>query len=108
MNDDPAFPICTTYNYSDGRLTAIEDAAGRREVALDPTARPPPSSAMAHDLERRIFVVTGPDGKTDVYRDNPTRYLSVAPDPETGEMKPIIKHGKPTYFWLCREERDIH
>jgi hypothetical protein len=102
------FRRCTTYTYNDGRLIAIADAAGRREVAAAPTSPPPPSFALAHDLDKRGFLLTGPDGKTEVFRDNPTRYLSVAPDPQTGEMKPVIKHGRPTYLWLCREEREVH
>jgi hypothetical protein len=53
-------------------------------------------------------LLTGPDGKTEVFRDNPTRHLSVVPDPQTGEMKPVMKYGRPTYLWLCREEREVH
>jgi hypothetical protein len=104
MNDDPAFAIRPTYTYNDGRLIAIENAAGRRAVAVDPTSPSPCSFTMARDPEKRVFLLTGLDGKTEVFRDNPTRYLAVAPDPQTGQMK----HGKPTYLWLCREERDVH
>jgi len=95
----------------DGRLIAITDAAGRGELpadSADPTSPPPPSFTLAHDLEKRFFLLTGPDSRTEVFRDNPTRYLSVAPDPQTGEMKPFMKHGRPTYLWLCREEREVH
>ena len=74
----------------------------------DPTSPPLPSFTLAHDLEKRVFLLTGPDGKTEVFRDNPTRYLSVAPDPQTGEMKPVMKYGRPTYLWLCREEREVY
>jgi hypothetical protein len=111
MNDDSAFARCTTYTYNDGRLISIADAAGRRGLPAapaDPTWPPPASFTLAHDPEERVFLLTGPDGKTEVFRDNPTRYLSVAPDPQTGEMKPVMKHGKATYLWLCREERDVH
>jgi len=111
MIDDSPSPICTTYTYCDGRLIAITDAAGRRELSGDPADQslPPPASfALEHDPEKRVLLLTGPDAKTEVFRDNPTRYLSVAPDPQTGEMKPVTKHGKPTYLWLCREERDVH
>jgi hypothetical protein len=111
MNDDSLSPTCTTYTYNNGRLIAIADAAGRRELPADPadpTSPPPASFTLAHDPEKRVLLLAGPDAKTEVFRDNPTRYLSVAPDPQTGEMKPVTKHGKPTYLWLCREERDIH
>jgi hypothetical protein len=43
MNDNSAFPIRTTYTYNDGRLIAVEDAAGGREVEAGPTSPPPPS-----------------------------------------------------------------
>jgi len=112
MDFDSSFPICATYTYNeDGRLIAITDAAGRRELPADPAGPippPPPSFTMAHDLEKRVFLLTGPDGTTEVFRNNPTRYLSVAPDPQTGEMRPVMKHGRPTYLWLCREEREVH
>ena len=59
-----------------------------------------------HDKQKRLFVLTGPDGKTEHFRDNPTRHLMVEPDPETGEMRPVIEHGQPAYVYLCREERE--
>jgi hypothetical protein len=112
MNDDSPLPACVTYTYNnDGRLIAIADAMGRRKLladAADPIPPPPRSFTMAHDLEKRVFLLTGPDGKTEVFRDNPTRYVAVAPDPQTGEMKPVVKYGRPTYLWLCREEREVH
>jgi hypothetical protein len=82
MNDNSAFPIRTTYTYNDGRPIAVEDAAGGREVEAGPTSPPPPSFAMAHDLEKRVFLLTGSDGKTEVFRDNPTRYLCCAGSPD--------------------------
>jgi hypothetical protein len=112
MNDDAPLPAIVTYTYStDGRLLAITDATGRRDLTADTSDSilpPRPAFAMTHDPEKRVFVLTGPDGKTEVFRDNPTRYLAVAPDPENGEMKPVMKYGRPTYLWLCREEREVH
>ncbi len=46
------------------------------------------------------------DGKTEYWRDNPTRYLVVEPDPTTGKIKPVLKRGRPAYLRLCREERE--
>ncbi len=53
--------------------------------------------------ERRLFALTA-DGKTEYWRDNPTRYLVVEPDPTTGTIKPVLKWGRPVYLRLCREE----
>ena len=59
-----------------------------------------------HDKQKRLFILTGPSGKAEHFRDNPARQLMVEPDPETGEMRPVIKHGKPAFIYLCREERE--
>ena len=47
------------------------------------------------------------DGTVEVFRDKPARHLVVGPDPATGEMKPVLKRGNPTYLFLCREDREI-
>ena len=113
MDHDSQFPRYTTYTYNKYvPLTAMADATGGTEQTGDPAdpilpPRPSSSFALARDPEERVFLLTGPDGKTEVFRDIPTRYLSVAPDPQTGEMKPVMKHGRPTYLWLCREEREV-
>jgi hypothetical protein len=57
-----------------------------------------------HDKEKRLFVLTGADGKTEHFRDNPTRHLLVEPAPISGRLRPVIKNGKPAYIYLCREE----
>jgi hypothetical protein len=45
------------------------------------------------------------DGKGETFRDNPVRFLVVAPDPQTGKVRPVTTHrGAPLYLWLCREE----
>ena len=45
----------------------------------------PPSPAFqfqfSHDKEKRLLVLTWPDGKTEHFRDNPMRQLVVEPDP---------------------------
>jgi len=66
----------------------------------------PPSFTFEHDARRRVFRLTHSEGKTECFRDNPTRYLVVEPHPESGEFRPATKHGKPTYLYLCREERE--
>jgi hypothetical protein len=113
MNHDSSLPTCVTYTYQKYvSLTAMADAADGMEQTGDPPdpnlpPRPSSSFTLAHDTEKRVFLLTGPDGETEVFRDNTTRYLSVAPDPQTGEMKPVMKFGRPTYLWLCREEREV-
>ena len=73
----------------------------------------PPSPAFqfqfSHDKEKRLLVLTWPDGKTEHFRDNPIRQLVVEPDPDsaTGELRPAIKNGQPVFVYLCREEREM-
>jgi hypothetical protein len=66
----------------------------------------PPLYEFERQEEKGVFAVTGPDGKTDYFRDRPTRYLVVEPDPETGEFAPAVKRRRPVFLWLCREERE--
>jgi hypothetical protein len=42
----------------------------------------------------------------ELFRDNPTRYLCVEPDAETGQMRPVMKRGRPVFLYLCREDRE--
>jgi len=79
----------TTYSYS---------------YDYDPRAQ---SFAFEHDEEKRVFRLTDAEGKSEHFRDNPVRYLVVEPDPETGEMRPARKHGRPKFMYLCREEREV-
>jgi hypothetical protein len=110
MSDDPAMrPMVTCYTYdSMGHLTDLRRCDGEADLA-GPAARadpPSPSLAFEHDAEHRVFRLTAPDGNTEVFRDNPTRYLCVAPDEETGAMPPVVKRGRPVYLYLCREQRE--
>jgi hypothetical protein len=79
----------------------------RRVTSFTYLVKPePPFFTFEHDKQKGIFILTGPDGKTEHFRDNPARHLLVEPDPETGAMRPVIKRGKPSYLYLCREERE--
>jgi hypothetical protein len=60
-----------------------------------------------HEKQKRRFMLTGTDGKIEYFRDNPTKYLIVEPDPETGTMQPVFKFGRPSTVCLCREEREV-
>ena len=70
----------------------------------DPERPLPPR--LEHDAAGRVFRLTTADGAVETFRDNPTRYLCVEPDPETGAMRPVMKHGRPVYLHLCREDRE--
>ena len=70
-------------------------------------ATEPPPVRFEHDPAGRVFRLTAADGIVEVFRDNPTRYLCVEPDPESGAMKPVMKHGRPVFLHLCREEREV-
>jgi hypothetical protein len=50
-----------------------------------------------HLADKRLFALTAKD-KTEYWRDNPTRYLVVEPDPETGMMKPATRIAGPFTF----------
>ncbi len=52
-----------------------------------------------------MFALTA-EGSTEYWRDNPTRYLVVEPDPTTGKIEPMLRWGRPVRLWLCREERE--
>ena len=84
---------------------------GGREVVTytytyGPDDPPPPRYRFEHDPAARVFRLTAADGTVEAFRDNPTRYLCVEPDPESGEMRPVVKRGRPVYLHLCREERE--
>ncbi len=66
----------------------------------------PSHFCFAHDRTRGLYAATQPDGTTELFRDNPVRYLVVEPDPQTGELRPAVKYGQPVYLYLCREQRE--
>jgi len=72
--------------------------------SVDPDRPHPPR--FEHDPADRFFRLTSADGAVETFRDNPTRYLCVEPDPETGAMRPVTKFGRPVYLRLCREDRE--
>jgi hypothetical protein len=38
--------------------------------------------------------------RTEYWRDNPTSYVVVEVDDETGEIKPAVTRRQPVYLWL--------
>ena len=102
--------MMTFYNYdATGQLTHVArcspDAARLADLAAR-DHRELTAFAFEHDPDRKVFRLTALDGSTEVFRDNSTRYLCVAPDEKTGAMRPVMKHGRPVYLHLCRQERE--
>ena len=103
-------PAADSSRDSESRLSEVRDVTKddgsvetRYEYFVEPQT---PPFTFEHDKQKRLFILTWPDGKTERFRDNPARQLMVEPDPETGEMRPVIKRGQPVYVYLCREERE--
>jgi hypothetical protein len=89
--------IMTTERGTFVKITTYDDPAESRAERFK----------FEHDTQTRLFVLTAPDGKTQHFRDNPARHLVVEPDPKTGEMRPVVKCGEPSFIYLCREDREV-
>jgi len=97
------------YSYdSEPRVTTFSYIVTDRGKTTGPLSSPetPPPYTFDHDREKGVFRLKWFDGEVEVFRDKPTRYLVVEPDRETGQLRPAITHGNPTYLYLCREERE--
>jgi hypothetical protein len=93
-------------------LTLLGDPAGQGpQPAAAPSEPRPEKTAppwtFEHAKEKGVFRITWSDGETDAFRDNPTLFLVVEPDSKTGEMKPALTRGWPTFLYLCRQEREV-
>jgi hypothetical protein len=104
----PGFAV-TAFAY-DGRPRLVEmRTAGERGCGAVYRREPPAPYRLEshHPPDGRLHARTA-EGDTEHWRDNPTRYLLAEPDGESekGMMKPVLKHGRPVYPWLCREERE--
>jgi hypothetical protein len=120
LRREPGFPRVITYTYdASGRMQAMSasdpspdearlpfDMARASEPGwLRPGEENPPPR-IEHDREKKLYRITDHDGKTDVFRGEPVRFLVVEPDSKTGELKPVTYGGQPRYLYLCREERE--
>jgi hypothetical protein len=120
--DRPSSLGAITYTYdSSGRLQEVRGPMGSEWRAPDSSnegsrtsapqllglAATAPFFECEHDNELGVFRLKRPDAETEVFRARPVRYLVVKPDSETGETKPVVRRGSPTYVYLCREEREI-
>jgi hypothetical protein len=61
---------------------------------------------FTHDAAKGVYVLAKSDGTIERFRDNPARHLVVERDPVTGELRPAVKRGQPSYIYLCREQRE--
>ena len=100
--DDSRKPTGRLIGVSENTIAGITTMTYSCE--FEPRAR---SFTFEHDQQKRLFTLTGPDGKTGHFRDTPVKYLMVEPDPETGSMQPVVKYGQPAMIYLCREEREL-
>jgi hypothetical protein len=94
----PAAPPVTVTQYPVGLTTT-------HTYSYDDTGAPPPVR-FEHDPAARVYRLTAPDGTVETFRDGPTKYLRLEPDPETGAMRPVTKRGRPVYLYLAREDRE--
>jgi hypothetical protein len=117
---EPGYPRITTYTYdASGRMLAMSFSDPGIDEERQPfdlvrvgeagwlrpgEEKPPPR--IEHDREKKLYRITDHDGKTDLFRDEPVRFLVVEPDRETGKLKPVTYCGLPHYLYLCREERE--
>jgi hypothetical protein len=63
----------------------------------------PPPVEIQHDRKRRRLRIVGPTGQTAEFADRPTRFLVMARDPRTNELKPVLMRGEPVVYYLCPE-----
>jgi hypothetical protein len=116
MNPDqqPRSVVAAFTCESENRLTAISGDRGaypskspdlpRERFHYEPRS---PLFRFEHDAQKGVFRLEWADGEVEVFRDKPARHLVVEPDAGTGEMRPVLKRGRPTYLYLCREEREV-
>ena len=83
-----------------------DDQGGGVTTYTYETGEEPWQFTFTHDVVKGVYVLAKPDGTTERFRDNPARHLVLESDPVTGELRPAVKRGQPTYIYLCREQRE--
>jgi len=104
--DPPGNAAVTTYVYDGyGNLLHVDEAPGTlaRLAELKAELIRKPNVEITRDPARRVIKVTGRDGKTALFEDNPTRFLVMDRNPVTKALEPVIIHGEPLYYYLARE-----
>jgi hypothetical protein len=102
------FPATTFVYDARDRLVEVQtpgDGGCDTVYRDEPPVAVPSQWKWEHLPEKRLYALTT-EGRTEYWRDTPTRYLVVEVDDETGEINPAVKHRRPVYIWLCREERE--
>jgi hypothetical protein len=89
------------YDHRPGYITTYTYDASGEMIALSQPS--PPPSKCEHDEKKRVFRITGPGGTTTEFHDRAVRFLVVEPDPESGELGPVISRGEPKVIYLCKE-----
>ena len=114
MNSDPDRTEPTPHDESSrdpaGRYVLshkITDPSGVITTYVYSLEQEPTGFSFTHEQAKGLFVLTARDGNVARFRDKPTRFLVVEPDPETGKLRPAVKYGEPVYLYLCREEREL-
>ena len=107
FDPQPNPEYCTTFTYFREDPTVARDASAEPGPIEPAPPEPPPPFTFEHDREKGVFRLRWSDGEVEVFRDKPIRHLVVEPDAETGEIRPVLKRGGPTYLYLCREEREV-
>jgi hypothetical protein len=113
MNFESSFPRRVTEYDFDGENRILEVrqiARADRPVETEHIWGPepePPSHTFEHDVQERLFVLTPSDGRTERFRDNPAPHVAVAPDPDTGELRPVTRCGQPLYLYISLGEREL-
>ncbi len=108
-SDEPKYEMMgnvTTYVYDGyGNLLHVDEAPGTlaRLAELKAELIRKPNVEITRDPARRVIKVTGRDGKTALFEDNPTRFLVMDRNPVTRALEPVIIRGEPLYYYLARE-----
>jgi hypothetical protein len=104
-------PAARVYSYdSRTRLQSVEEWNGPAPTAEDLASqvlREMPTFGFQHDARNGVFRITWADGRVEVFRDPPVRYLVLEPDAETGELKPVVRCGRPWVLYLSREVHEV-
>ena len=100
-------PPAETGTDGDAKGELGPDAGGEVVASYAYAADAAPPVRFEHGPAAGVFRLTAADGTVEVFRDNPTRYLRVEPDPQTGAIGPVWKYGRPVFLYLCREEREM-
>jgi hypothetical protein len=108
MSFEPSFPRRISEYRFDGEdrlLEVREFTNGGESISnefIGDAGPAPPSFTFEGDEDEQLFVLTWSDDGTERFRDEIAPNPVVAPDPETGEMRPVLRLGRQIYLFLFR------